>query len=84
MKKQKPLTEMERLAIKAKLLNLPHNFLFNAIEASIITGISLGGLANRRMKKLWPFPYHIPTSGRIIRYRHSDLLAPETPTEEAK
>ena len=84
MKKQKPLTDGERLALKAKLLALPMDFLFNSYEASIVTDISVGALSNRRAKRMWPYPYRIPNAGRLVRYRHADLLAFEARTREAK
>jgi hypothetical protein len=66
----------EDLSKRAQLLGMPPNTLFNAPETSLVTGISVGALANRRAHGMWPHPVRIPGGGRIVRYRHSDLLVP--------
>lgn len=66
-------------ALRERLVAMPLTTLFNAREAALVTGLSVGALSNRRALGMWPFPVRIPGAGRLVRYRHSDLLASAVP-----
>ena len=46
----------EDLALRAQLLAMPLHTPFNVPEASLVTGLSPGALANRRAAGMWPHP----------------------------
>lgn len=62
--------------LRGRLVAMPLSTLFNAREASLVTGLSIGALGNRRALGMWPYPVRLPGAGRLVRYRHGDLLAP--------
>jgi hypothetical protein len=68
-------------ALRERLVAMPLSTLFNARETALVTGLSVGALSNRRALGMWPFPVRIPGAGRIVRYRHGDLLASAEPAD---
>jgi hypothetical protein len=67
----------EELALRAQLVAMNPNTLVNSHE--LVTGLSLGALANRRAASMWPQPLRLPGAGRLVRYRLGHLLAPPEP-----
>src|SRR5262245_16378287 len=63
--------------LRERLLKMPLTTLFDTGETSVVTRLSIGALSNRRALGMWPYPVKIPGAGRMIRYRHGDLLAPQ-------
>jgi hypothetical protein len=68
-------------ALRERLAKMPLWTLFNVRETALFTGLTPGALSNRRALGMWPHPAKIPGAGRMVRYRHGDLLASVGPAD---